>query len=275
MKKTFRKKGKSYEINFHTLCAAGRAARTGPDQHDALPWHVGPGLSVWCACTVVWQLAGRTVAAIHLLGVHLAVRLLSAAGPPPGQMRRGGVWVRRTCHGGHADLHACGCCLVRRVDPAGLGYDHHRTAGKVDGKGAPGGRPCREHVSVLLHPLCSRWLFAAGPLAHHTAGFSLRQLLHGLSGVLSRWLLLYGLLPTDPVALPVLGWFLPASSGRANSAESPSAASFGLPTAGVAGAELADAISAPPAGDLRRADGGVPVAAPGWRSALKNSAKGS
>lgn len=89
------------------------------------------------------------------------------------------------------------------------------------------------------------------------------------------WLLLYGLLPTDPVALPVLGWFLPASSGRANSAESPSAASFGLSAAGVAGAELADAISAPPAGDLRRADGGVPVAAPGWRSALKNSAKGS
>ena len=31
----------------------------------------------------------------------------------------------------------------------------------------------------------------------------------------------------------------------------------------------------PPAGDLRRADGGVPVAAPGRRSALKNSAKGS
>lgn len=48
-----------------------------------------------------------------------------------------------------------------------------------------------------------------------------------------------------------------------------------VPAAGVAGAELADAISAPPAGDLRRADGGVPVAAPGWRSALKNSAKGS
>ena len=94
-------------------------------------------------------------------------------------------------------------------------------------------------------------------------------------GVLSLWLLLYGLLSADPVALPVLGWFLPASSGRANSAESPSAASFGLPAAGVAGAELADAISASPAGDLRRADGGVPVAAPGWRIALKNSAKGS
>ena len=133
----------------------------------------------------------------------------------------------------------------------------------------------RELFSVLLHPPCSRWLFAAGPLAHHTAGLSLRQLLHGLSGVLSLWLLLYGLLSADPVALPVLGWFLPASSGRANSAESPSAVSFGLPAAGVAGAELADAISAPPAGDLRRADGGVPVAAPGWRSALKNSAKGS
>ena len=94
-------------------------------------------------------------------------------------------------------------------------------------------------------------------------------------GVLSLWLLLYGLLSADPVALPVLGWFLPASSGRANSTESPSAASFGLPAAGVAGAKLADAISAPPAGDLRRADGGVPVAAPGRRSALKNSAKGS
>lgn len=149
------------------------------------------------------------------------------------------------------------------------------SAGKVAGKGAAGGRPCRELFSVLLHPPCSRWLFAAGPLAHHTAGFSLRQLLHGLSGVLSLWLLLYGLLPTDPVALPVLGWFLSASSGKPNSAESPSAASFGLPAAGVAGAELVDAISASPAGDLRRADGGVPVAAPGWRSALKNSAKGS
>ena len=117
--------------------------------------------------------------------------------------------------------------------------------------------------------------FAAGPLAHHAAGLPLRQLLHGLSGVLSLWLLLYGLLPTDPVALPVLGWFLPASSGRANSAGTPSAALFVLSAAGVAGAELADAISASPAGDLRRADGGVPVVAPGWRSALKNSAKGS
>ena len=37
--------------------------------------------------------------------------------------------------------------------------------------------------SVLLHPPCSRWLSAAGPLAHHTAGLSLRQLLHGLSGL--------------------------------------------------------------------------------------------
>lgn len=90
----------------------------------------------------------------------------------------------------------------------------------------------------------------------------------------------FGFFSTD--YFPLTPWlflfwagFLPASSGRANSTESPSAASFGLPAAGVAGAKLADAISAPPAGDLRRADDGVPVAAPGWRSALKNSAKGS
>ena len=234
---------------------------------------MGSGLSVWCACIVVWQLAGRTVVAIHLLGVHLAIRLLSAAGPPPGQTGRNGVRVRRACHGGHADLHACGCRLVRRVDPAGFGYDHHGSAGKVAGKGAAGGRPCRELFSVLLHPPCSRWLFAAGPLAHHTAGLSLRQLLHGLSGLLPLWFLLCRLLPADPMAVSVLDRFLSVPSGREGTAGT--ASSFCLPTAGVAGAELADAISAPPAGDLRRADGGVPVAAPGWRSALKNSAKGS
>lgn len=127
--------------------------------------------------------------------------------------------------------------------------------------------------SVLLHPPCSRWLFAAGPLAHHAAGLPLRQLLHGLSGVLSLWLLLYGLLPADPMAVSVLDRFLSVPSGREGTAGT--ASSFCLSAAGVAGAELADAISASPAGDLRRADGGVPVAAPGWRSALKNSAKGS
>lgn len=87
------------------------------------------------------------------------------------------------------------------------------------------------------------------------------------------WFLLCRLLPADPMAVSVLDRFLSVPSGREGTAGT--AASFGLPAAGVAGAELADAISAPPAGDLRRADGGVPVAAPGWRSALKNSAKGS
>lgn len=131
----------------------------------------------------------------------------------------------------------------------------------------------RELFSVLLHPPCGRWLFAAGPLAHHTAGLSLRQLLHGLSGLLPLWFLLCRLLPADPMAVSVLDRFLSVPSGREGTAGT--ASSFCLPAAGVAGAELADAISAPPAGDLRRADGGVPVAAPGWRSALKNSAKGS
>lgn len=85
--------------------------------------------------------------------------------------------------------------------------------------------------------------------------------------------LLCRLLPADPMAVSVLDRFLSVPSGREGTAGT--ASSFCLPAAGVAGAELADAISAPPAGDLRRADGGVPVAAPGWRSALKNSAKGS
>ena len=92
-------------------------------------------------------------------------------------------------------------------------------------------------------------------------------------GFLPLWFLLCRLLPADPVAVSVLDRFLSVPSGREGTAGT--ASSFCLPAAGVAGAELADAISAPPAGDLRRADGGVPVAAPGWRSALKNSAKGS
>lgn len=91
--------------------------------------------------------------------------------------------------------------------------------------------------------------------------------------VLPLWFLLCRLLPADPMAVSVLDRFLSVPSGREGTAGT--ASSFCLPAAGVAGAELADAISAPPAGDLRRADGGVPVAAPGWRSALKNSAKGS
>ena len=91
--------------------------------------------------------------------------------------------------------------------------------------------------------------------------------------LLPLWFLLCRLLPADPMAVSVLDRFLSVPSGREGTAGT--ASSFCLPAAGVAGAELADAISAPPAGDLRRADGGVPVAAPGWRSALKNSAKGS
>lgn len=128
--------------------------------------------------------------------------------------------------------------------------------------------------AMIITGLLEKWLeFAAGPLAHHTAGLSLRQLLHGLSGLLPLWFLLCRLLPADPMAVSVLDRFLSVPSGREGTAGT--ASSFCLPAAGVAGAELADAISAPPAGDLRRADGGVPVAAPGWRSALKNSAKGS
>lgn len=104
-------------------------------------------------------------------------------------------------------------------------------------------------------------------------GFLYANLLHGLSGLLPLWFLLCRLLPADPMAVSVLDRFLSVPSGREGTAGT--ASSFCLPAAGVAGAKLADAISASPAGDLRRADGGVPVAAPGWRSALKNSAKGS
>jgi len=66
------------------------------------------GLSVWCACTWYGSWQGGTVAAIHpLVFILLSGFCLPLAATR--STRRGGVWVRRTCHGGHADLHACGC----------------------------------------------------------------------------------------------------------------------------------------------------------------------
>ena len=136
--------------------------------------------------------------------------------------------------------------------------------------------------AMIITGLLEKWLQKVPPvvglagsffLFYFTAGLSLRQLLHGLSGLLPLWFLLCRLLPADPMAVSVLDRFLSVPSGREGTAGT--ASSFCLPAAGMDGPPFAAVVSAPPAGDLRRADGGVPVAAPGWRSALKNSAKGS
>ncbi len=72
------------------LRPAGRAARPRPDQHDVLPRHVGCGLPFWGAAAMVYRDARPSVAAVHLLGVHPAVRFLFAHGasPEPARVRR-------------------------------------------------------------------------------------------------------------------------------------------------------------------------------------------
>ena len=135
--------------------------------------------------------------------------------------------------------------------------------------------------AMIITGLLEKWMEKVPPVVGLAGSFFLFYFTrHAADGYLQlgHWLItppgfLCRLLPADPMAVSVLDRFLSVPSGREGTAGT--ASSFCLPAAGVAGAELADAISAPPAGDLRRADGGVPVAAPGWRSALKNSAKGS
>lgn len=79
------------------LRPAGRAARAGSGQHDAVPCLLGHDVPVRHLDGLVRGNAGASVAADHLLGVHSAVRLLRAAGASPAAARadhfRGGVLV--------------------------------------------------------------------------------------------------------------------------------------------------------------------------------------
>ena len=111
------------------LRPAGRTARTGSGQHDAVPCLLGHDVPVRHLDGLVYRLAGAAVAAEHLLGVHPAVRLLRAAGTPHPEARRTGVCCRGTGHGGDAGLHAGGPGGVRCADLSGQRHAAHRCAG--------------------------------------------------------------------------------------------------------------------------------------------------
>ena len=112
------------------LRPAGRAARAGSGQHDAVPCLLGHDVPVRHLDGLVRGNAGASVAADHLLGVHSAVRLLRAA-LGHRTLKRGvtGVCCRGTGHGGDAGLHAGGPGGVRCADLSGQRHAADRCAG--------------------------------------------------------------------------------------------------------------------------------------------------
>ncbi len=189
------------------LCAAGRAARAGPYQHDALPRPVGSdSFCLGCGRTGI-PTARAAVAAVHLLGVHPAVRLLPAAGTPP----CGGV---QWCLGAGRWSRPSPCCSCRRTGSSfgvltllGSGHDAHgcwtsRCGPDPAGGGhrGVGGAVCLTRQIMYGWVGFGSWLvFAAGSGCMPT---TLRPFL-----ALSPWLLFHRLFPADALALFVLGGF--------------------------------------------------------------------
>lgn len=173
--------------------------------------------------------------------------------------------------GRDAAVHAGECRLIRRADPAGLGDDPDRAAGKGPAKGSAGGGLPRQlcavcadlsHDGRLLGPWGTALAAAAGPV---------RKLLYSLSGLLPPRLFLHRLLSASAVAVFILGGILPLSSHRAG--EDETAAPVGLSASGVAGAALAGAVPAPSAGHFRSDDGGVFPPAAALSREVEKSAK--
>ena len=139
------------------------------------------------SAAMVWQLAGRTVAAIHLLGVHPAVRFLPAHGTSPVQARCTGLWGWGTGHGGDGAFHAGGCRSVWGAHAAGLGYDHHGSAGKVAGKGAAGGGRCGQLFLFCISPTMQPMAISVLAIgSSHRRAFCTRTSLPPTSGFTRR-----------------------------------------------------------------------------------------
>lgn len=107
-------------------------------------------------------------------------------------------------------------------------------------------------VSLLLFAATyhTGWLLAAGPVADAAAGCLVCQSLHGVLRLFPAGLFLHGLLSAAALAVFVLGRVLPAFLHGAG--PHGAAAPVGVPGAGLDGPALAFAVSAAPAGDLRR-----------------------
>ena len=132
----------------------------------------------------------------------------------------------------------------------GGGHAHHRPSAAAAAKDPGLGRAGGVAAAVCGNLPHTGWLLAAGPVADAAAGCLVCQSLHGVLRLFPAGLFLHGLLSAAALAVFVLGRVLPAFLHGAG--PHGAAAPVGVPGAGLDGPALAFAVSAAPAGDLRR-----------------------
>ena len=240
------------------LRPAGRAARAGSGQHDAVPCLLGHDVPVRHLDGLVRGNAGASVAADHLLGVHSAVRLLCAA---LGRRIRCGavlpvfaagalvtvvtlvfmpedrvVFGVLTFLGSAMLLTGVLEPLLKKIPPAAgfaisavlFALTRNRLGRALSGFWQSAPLRCRRHsyancVTAYFRLSIRRWFYSTDYFA------------------LLPWLFLFW-----------AGYFL---LRHCRAAAHGALAPLGLPGAGLDGPALAFAVSAAPAGDLRRTFG--------------------
>ena len=235
------------------LRPAGRTARAGSGQHDAVPCLLGHDVPVRHLDGLVRGNAGASVAADHLLGVHSAVRLLCALWATYAAARCYRVCRRSAGNGDDAGVHAGKPGHFWCADLSGQRHAAHRCAGTAAEKD-----PARRRAGGFGGAVCTdlssgRALARLRRAAPCVAGCMVRELLYSVYRLSALRFLFHRLFCPAAVAVFVLGRVL--SARRGGPGADGTAAPFGLPGTGLDGAALAFAVSAAPAGDLRRTFG--------------------
>lgn len=158
---------------------------------------------------------------------------------------------RGACHGSHAAFYAGGQSYFWCADPAGQRYAADRPFGKATAAHSTHSRVCHLRSVVCPYPQCLGRLSGFWQSAPLAAAGTLCKLRYSVLWLLSVVVLFYGLFCPSAVAVSVLGRVLSLRHCRA--AAHGALAPLGLPGAGLDGPALAFAVSAAPAGDLRRA----------------------
>ena len=167
-----------------------------------------------------------------------------------GMPGRTGVRGRGACHGSHAAFYAGGQSYFWCADPAGQRYAADRPFGKATAAHSTRSRVCHLRSVVCPYPQCLGRLSGFWQSAPLAAAGTLCKLRYSVLWLLSVVVLFYGLFCPSAVAVSVLGRVLSLRHCRA--AAHGALAPLGLPGAGLDGPALAFAVSAAPAGDLRR-----------------------
>lgn len=137
------------------------------------------------------------------------------------------------------------------LTPAGQRYAADRPFGKATAAHSTRSRVCHLRSVVCPYPQCLGRLSGFWQSAPLAAAGTLCKLRYSVLWLLSVVVLFYGLFCPSAVAVSVLGRVLSLRHCRA--AAHGALAPLGLPGAGLDGPALAFAVSAAPAGDLRRA----------------------